>query len=185
MFQFALRKDLSCDMLADDDDYDEEEEQNHEKEGNGQVGSKDETDAGIECVGESKRDVRSSCSSLDMDRKPSRVVRLFLVADKNFPRTLFVMAIVQAVTWGPFYLLILISPMLTVQLPREAFLLSVWLGYSQSVISPFLIYLVSDWVHEELNKIVALFIKLCTGEPKANNLKLSTYSIEVRQSEKV
>ena len=163
-------------MLADDDDYEEEEE----KEANDQDGAKDATDDAIERVGESKRDASPSLSSLEIYRKPSRVVRLFLVADKNFPRTLFVMAIVQAISWGPFYFLILISPILTAQLPREAFLLSVWLGYCQSVITPFLIYLLSDWVHEELDKLVNFFVKLCTGEPTsrqvANEVKLSTYS---------
>ena len=175
-FQFALRKDLSCDELADD--YDKADDDDLDLD----VKAKLDNDA--DHIGEVKQDGRSSLGSLESSyRKPSRVTQLFLVADKNFPRTLFVMAIVQAISWGPFYFLILISPILTVQLPREAFLLSVWLGYCQSVITPFLIYLLSDWVHEELDKLVNFFVKLCTGEQTsrqvANEVKLSTYSKQV------
>jgi hypothetical protein len=43
----------------------------------------------------SKLEIGSSYDSLEWTRKPSRATHLFLTADPNFPRTLFVMAIVQ------------------------------------------------------------------------------------------
>ena len=107
-FQFALRKDLSCDELADD--YDKADDDDLDLD----VKAKLDNDA--DHIGEVKQDGRSSLGSLESSyRKPSRVTQLFLVADKNFPRTLFVMAIVQAITWGPFYFLILISPILSIR----------------------------------------------------------------------
>ena len=75
---FALRRDLSSDMLADDAvlEMDDEPEDNFDD--------------------EKKRD---SLDSLEWDRKPSMVTQLFLTSDKNFPRTLFAMATMQALTW--------------------------------------------------------------------------------------
>ncbi len=74
---FGLRRDLSSDMLADDTALDMEDE------------PEDNFD-------EKKRD---SLESLEWDRKPSMVTQLFLTSDKNFPRTLFAMSVMQALTW--------------------------------------------------------------------------------------
>jgi len=168
-FQFALRKDLSCDELADD--YDTEDDQE----------AKDNLENDPEQSSDIKHDERSSLGSLEWYRKPSRVTQLFLVSDKNFPRTLFAMAIMHAVTWAPFYFVILISPILTVRLPREVFLLSAWLGYSQSVITPVMIYLLSDRVYKMLNDLVMQFVAFCCPTKSGDDVndRKCTNSIEV------
>lgn len=71
---FALRRDLSSDMLADD----------------AALEMDDDPDIDFD---EKKRD------SLEWDRKPSMVTQLFLTSDKNFSRTLFAMATMQALPW--------------------------------------------------------------------------------------
>lgn len=74
---FALRRDLSSDMLADDATLEMD----------------DDPDIDFDMK---KRD---SLDSLEWDRKPSMVTQLFLTSDKNFARTLFAMATMQALTW--------------------------------------------------------------------------------------
>lgn len=71
---FALRRDLSSDMLADD----------------AALEMDDDPDIDFD---EKKRD------SLEWDRKRSMVTQLFLTSDKNFSRTLFAMATMQALPW--------------------------------------------------------------------------------------
>jgi hypothetical protein len=74
---FVLRRDLSSDMLADDATLEMD----------------DDPDIDFDMK---KRD---SLDSLEWDRKPSMVTQLFLTSDKNFARTLFAMATMQALTW--------------------------------------------------------------------------------------
>ena len=74
--QFALRRDISCDVLNDEDGLDMQNEYKDDMSG-----------------------VGDSLDSLEIHRKPSRVTELFLTADRDFARTLFAMAIMHAVTW--------------------------------------------------------------------------------------
>ena len=78
--QFALKRDISCEILNDEDGLDMQDD-------------RDENMSGA------KSNVGDSLDSLEVYRKTSRVTELFLSFDRDFPRTLFAMAILHAVTW--------------------------------------------------------------------------------------
>ena len=78
--QFALKRDISCEILNDEDGLDMQDDREENMSG-------------------AKSNVGDSLDSLEVYRKTSRVTELFLSFDRDFPRTLFAMAILHAVTW--------------------------------------------------------------------------------------
>ena len=97
-----------------------------------------------------------SASTLSLDRKPSKATLSFLKTDKNLPRTLFTLAISNALAWAPFFALLTFTSFNAILawdlvVPHELFLGTLWLGFGQSPLTPFLIYFLSDRVYYLLN----------------------------------
>ena len=95
-----------------------------------------------------------SLSSLEMDRKPSQATMRFLETDPNLPRTLFTFGIANAISWLPFFSLMLATTVMityNVYPPRTLFLFVLWMGFAQSPLTPGLTYLLSDRVYFLIN----------------------------------
>ena len=133
--EFNIRRDISADFL-DKEDEDEVEE--------------------IQAMKISRQNSEISASTLSLDRKPSKATLAFLKTDKNLPRTLFTLAISNAIAWSPFFTLLAFTSFNQIfawnlVVPYELFLASLWLGFGQSPLTPFLIYFLSDRVYHLLN----------------------------------
>ena len=97
-----------------------------------------------------------SASTLSLDRKPSKATLSFLKTDKNLPRTLFTLAISNALAWAPFFAVLTFTSFNAILawdlvVPHALFLGTLWLGFGQSPLTPFLIYFLSDRVYYLLN----------------------------------
>lgn len=120
--QFSIRRDLSADFLDKVDDFEDE----------------------------NSEDFTESVDSLEIDRKPSKATLEFLKTDSNLPRTLFTFSIMNLICWSPFFIA-LISCIFWV-LPFVFLYGVVWWGFAQSLVTPIMIYLLSDRVYFIINR---------------------------------
>ena len=137
--EFSIRRDISSDFLDRDDEIDLEMEENIKI-------SRQNS--------ELQESLSSSLSSLT--RKTSKATLNFLKTDSNLPRTLFTLALIHAILWFPFFILLIFSSIKEMFLfsylpPQIVYLGSLWLGFAQSPLTPFLIYFLSDRVYHLLN----------------------------------
>ena len=136
--EFNIRRDISSDFLDREDDEEAEIEELKISRQNSELHSS----------------LNSSLSSLN--RKPSKATLNFLKTDSNLPRTLFTLALFHALFWLPFFTLLIFTSIkelfsFTFEPPIQVFLGSLWLGFAQSPLTPFLIYFLSDRVYHLLN----------------------------------
>ena len=144
--EFNIRRDISADFLDKEESEDEEEAE--EIRVKMKISSRRNSEL-LHC---------SACSdsTLSLDRKPSQATLNFLKTDKNLPRTLFTLAISNALAWTPFFTLLTFTSFnvlwaWNLVVPYELFLGTLWLGFGQSPLTPFLIYFLSDRVYHLLN----------------------------------
>ena len=140
--QFSLRKDFSTDFLDDDqdddNDFSEKEDfiENDEKSEHSYISD------------------QQSLDQVEFEHRASKATLDFLKTDQNLPRTLFTLTISQLISWLPFFSIICVvvffdALSVTVSILS---LWSLWWGYAQSPITPFLIYLLSDRVNFLISK---------------------------------
>ena len=138
--EFNIRRDISSDFLDKEESEDEEDQEAKVK------------------MKISRQNSCSECSAstLSLDRKPSKATLSFLKTDKNLPRTLFTLAISNALAWAPFFAVLTFTSFNAILawdlvVPHALFLGTLWLGFGQSPLTPFLIYFLSDRVYYLLN----------------------------------
>ena len=136
--EFSIRRDISSDFLDRDDQEDVEME----------------SEMKISRQNSELQSLNSSLSSLT--RKTSKATLNFLKTDSNLPRTLFTLALIHAIFWLPFFILLIFSSikemfLLSFLPPQIVYLGALWLGFAQSPLTPFLIYFLSDRVYHLLN----------------------------------
>lgn len=166
--QFSLRKDFSTDFLDDDqdDEYSDENE---------------------EFIDDQKSDQSSyisdhqSLDQVEFEHRASKATLDFLKTDQNLPRTLFSLTISQLISWLPFFSIISVVVFFEV-LPVTVSILSLgslWWGYAQSPITPFLIYLLSDRVNFIISK--------SSREVKQSSLskRIRRFTLTLTETEKV
>ena len=105
----------------------------------------------------------------------------FLKTDQNLPRTLFSLTISQLISWLPFFSIISVVVFFEV-LPVTVSILSLgslWWGYAQSPVTPFLIYLLSDRVNFIITK--------SSREVKQSSLskRIRRFTLTLTETEKV
>ena len=166
--QFSLRKDFSTDFLDDDqdDEYSDENE---------------------EFIDDQKSEHSSyisdhqSLDQVEFEHRASKATLDFLKTDQNLPRTLFSLTISQLISWLPFFSIISVVVFFEV-LPVTVSILSLgslWWGYAQSPITPFLIYLLSDRVNFIISK--------SSREVKQSSLskRIRRFTLTLTETEKV
>ena len=143
--QFALRKDISADFLDQDetDPYDIFEAHSEHLEDD-QPTSEDQS----RCLATSEN---QSLDSVEFRTRTSVATLEFLKTDSNLPRTLFSLTISNVISWLPFFVLMFVTIFLASTPTRIIFLGTLWWGYTQSLITPVLIYIVSDRVNFFVN----------------------------------
>ena len=104
-----------------------------------------ENDSGVD-----DDDVDDSCRRVAVNR--------LRFADRDFPSVLVTFGVVNAVSWAPFFLLLLAEPLLVNPLPHFISLLVVFLGYAQTLATPPMICLlygrISDALGDALGRLL-------------------------------
>ena len=143
--QFALRKDISADFLDQDENDDETDpydifEVVHSE--NPEDKSEDDQSCCHLATSENQ-----SLDSVEFRKRTSVATLEFLKTDSNLPRTLFSLTISNVISWLSFFMLMFVTIFLASTPTRILFLGTLWWGFTQSLITPVLIYIVSDWVN--------------------------------------
>ena len=156
--QFALRKDISADFLDQDDEetdnpYDIFEVVHSESPDDISEEGGDDNQSRCKHLATTTSE-NQSLDSVEFRKRTSQATLEFLKTDSNLPRTLFSLTISNMISWLPFFILMLVTIFLTStpEWPtRILFLGTLWWGYTQSLITPVLIYVVSDRVNFFVN----------------------------------
>ena len=149
--QFALRKDISADFLDNDeemDPYDIFEASHSSEEHDPEDVEPISEDQQSCCLATSKN---QSLDSVEFRKRTSVATLQFLKTDSNLPRTLFSLTISNVISWLPFFMLMFVTIFLASTPTRILFLGTLWWGFTQSMITPALIYIVSDRVNFFVN----------------------------------
>ena len=106
----------------------------------------------------------------------------FLCQDKNFPRIIFIFSLVHIALWAPFFISLILNSLIKWdniindgdEVFRSVSLVTLWLGYMETAITPVLIYLLSTFVHKIVNQICS---DICPCGAKGRKLDLEPVEI--------
>ena len=106
----------------------------------------------------------------------------FLCQDKNFPRIILVFSLVHIALWAPFFIFLILNSVSKLdnitkdgdEVYQSVSLVTLWLGYMETAITPVLIYLLSTFVHKIVNQICS---GMCPCRSKGRKLDLKPVEI--------
>ena len=109
--------------------------------------------------------LQSDNLSYDLSSRVSKGTVDFLSSDNDFAKILLSLSTVHILTWGPFFVFMLVMPCLTDPVIRMLSYLVAWLGYIESAIIPIIIFILSTFVRKILTQTIKDLCSCCSNQP--------------------
>ena len=162
--QTTIKRDISNDYLATDAEQEETLKERRLQlreviiceEANQVI--QDDDDSSMSCL-------QSDNLSYDLSSRVSKGTVDFLSSDNDFAKILLSLSTVHILTWGPFFVFMLVMPCLTDPVIRMLSYLVAWLGYIESAIIPIIIFILSTFVRKILTQTIKDLCSCCSNQP--------------------